>query len=216
MPVIVHSAGRRRRRWREVSDRDLLIAMRRGEDQALDELMDRKTGPLLQVAARLVGDREEARDIVQVTFLRAWQRRRTFDPQWSPNTWLYRIATNLAIDHLRARRSRARQREPVRLHLHRLADRRRRRELADLQDSEVRRILEELAAALTERQRAVFVLRELEELPSTEVARILGCRASTVRNHLFAARKVLRSELRRRYPEYAAAAPEDSGSGVTP
>ncbi len=65
------------------------------------------------------------------------------------------------------------------------------------------RILRELAAGLTERQRLVFLLRELEGLSSREVAEILGCRASTVRNHLFTARKHLREELKRRYPEYA-------------
>ena len=49
-----------------------------------------------------IGDalREEARDVVQVTFLRLWENRRKFDDRWSPNTWIYRIATNLAIDVL--------------------------------------------------------------------------------------------------------------------
>jgi DNA-directed RNA polymerase specialized sigma24 family protein len=50
----------------------------------------------------------------------------------------------------------------------------------------------------------VFLLREMEGLSSPEVAEILGCRESTVRNHLFNARKILRRELLRRYPEYAA------------
>ena len=169
--------------------------------------MKRKTPPLLQLAFRMLGDREEARDVVQVTFLRAWSHRARYDRRWSPNTWLYRIATNLAIDQLRARRSRQRASEPMRLHLRRVADAGRRGELGRLGGQEVRGILEELAGELSERQRAVFMLREVEGLASPEVARILGCKSSTVRNHLFAARRILRRELARRYPEYAAAGP---------
>lgn len=192
------------------SDRELLGTLADGDEAALDELVRRKSAPLLQLAWRMVGDREEARDIVQLTFVRAWEHRRRYDPRFSPNTWLYRIATNLAIDLLRSRATRQRQSEPVRRHFVRLADGRR-RSLGELEDREVARILHELAGELTDRQRAVFVLSEVEGLPSAEVAEVLGCRASTVRNHLFAARKTLRRELARRYPEYTAgraAAPE--------
>jgi RNA polymerase sigma-70 factor (ECF subfamily) len=64
-------------------------------------------------------------------------------------------------------------------------------------------IFHELAAELTEKQRAVFLLREVEGMSSQEVADVVGCRESTVRNHLFNARKILRRELVARYPEYA-------------
>ena len=67
---------------------------------------------------------------------------------------------------------------------------------------EIRRVFEACAVVLSEKQRLVFVLRELEEKESREVAEIVGCRESTVRNHLFQARRLLREELRRRFPEY--------------
>ena len=203
MPNLVHSATKERARFSELEDRALLLALAEGEEAALDELIDRKSGPLLQLAWRVVGDREDARDIVQLTFLRAWEHRERYDPRFSPNTWLYRIATNLGIDLLRSRRTKNRQSEPVRSHFVRLADLRR-TSMGELEDREVTSILHELAAVLSERQRAVFVLREVEGLPSAKVAEILGCRASTVRNHLFSARKILRLELVRRYPEYSA------------
>ncbi len=187
----------------DVSDRDLLLAMAEGDEGALDRLIDRKTGPLLQLGWRVTGDREDARDVAQLTFVRAWEHRERYNPRYSPNTWLYRIATNLAIDLVRSRNTRDRNSEPVRHHYVRLADSRR-TSVAQLEEREVTRILHELAGELTERQRAVFVLREVERLPSSEVAAILGCRASTVRNHLFAARKVLRRALEERYPEYVA------------
>jgi len=189
--------------WAEVSDRDLLMQVREGDESALNELIGRKTKPLIQLCQRILGDAEEARDVVQVTFFKVWENRRKFDDRWSPNTWIYRIASNLAIDHLRSRRSREKSHEPVRQHLRQVADSRAQRDLSRLQQTEVSAIFRELAVGLSEKQRMVFLLRELEGLSSPEVAEIVGCRESTVRNHLFNARKYLRRELLRRYPEYA-------------
>ncbi|MGH9362347.1 MAG: RNA polymerase sigma factor [Thermoanaerobaculia bacterium] len=202
---LVHSQPNPRPAWAEASDRDLLLAVRDGEEAALAELIARKTKPLLQAAQRILGDLEEARDVVQVTFFKVWENRRKFDERWSPNTWIYRIASNLAIDHLRSRRSRERSHEPVRQHLRQVADGSAQRDLSRLQHAEVATIFRELASGLSEKQRMVFVLREIEGLSSPEVSQIVGCRESTVRNHLFNARKVLRRSVLERYPEYAGA-----------
>jgi RNA polymerase sigma-70 factor (ECF subfamily) len=205
MPELVFSAERHRATWAERTDRELLEGIQVDDEAALDELITRKTGPLLQLAFRILGDREEARDVVQVAFFRIWENRDRFDRRWSPNTWIYRIVNNLAIDHLRSRQSRERQVEPVRQHLRQVADTRSQRTLSSLGGSEVMDIFRELSGELTEKQRSVFVLRELEGLSSQEVAEVVGCRESTVRNHLFNARKVLRRSLLERYPEYAGA-----------
>jgi RNA polymerase sigma-70 factor (ECF subfamily) len=209
MPRLVFSRQQQRRRWAEAEDREVLSALARDDEEAFDELMRRKAPPLLGLATRMVGDREEARDIVQLTFLRVWEHRRRFDEQWSPNTWLYRIATNLAIDYLRAEGGRRDKAEPVRRHWFEIVGRHRHADPAELDRREVEAILAKLATGLSERQRAVFLLRELEGLSSAEVAQVLGCRESTVRNHLFAARKHLRRELRERYPEYGVLGPEE-------
>lgn len=216
MPELAYSSTRQRAAWLEADDRALLAALRRGDEDALDELIGRKTKQLVQLTARILGDQEEARDVVQLTFLRLWDHRERYDEKFSPNTWIYRIATNLAIDHLRSRRSRERSNEPLRHHLLRVQDDSSRRDLAALQRREVKGIFQRLAAGLTEKQRLVFLLREVEGLTSQEVAVIAGCRESTVRNHLFNARRFLRRELVERYPEYASgyrpapAAGEDS------
>jgi RNA polymerase sigma-70 factor, ECF subfamily len=202
--VYTDRTDRHRPAWADTSDRDLLLALREGSEPALNELISRKTKPLLQLAGRILGDSEEARDVVQVTFFKVWENRRRFDDRFSPNTWIYRIASNLAIDHLRSRRSREKSAEPVRQHLRQVADGRSQRDLSRLQQTEVAAIFRELSAGLSEKQRLVFLLRELEGLSSLEVAEIVGCRESTVRNHLFNARKFLRRELVKRYPEYAA------------
>ena len=189
--------------WAETTDRDLLLAVKGGSEAALNELIGRKTKPLLQLTGRILGDAEEARDVVQVTFFKVWENRLKFDGRWSPNTWIYRIASNLAIDHLRSRRSRERCEEPVRQYLLQVADIRATRDLSSLQQTEVGAIFRELSVGLSEKQRVAFLLHELEGLSCPEVAEILDCRESTVRNHLFNARKYLRQEVLRRYPEYA-------------
>ncbi len=204
MLELVYSATRHRISWAESSDRDLLLAVRDGDERALDELIGRKTKPLIQLVQRILGDLEEARDVVQVTFFKVWENRKKFDERWSPNTWIYRIASNLAIDHLRSRKSRERSHEPMKQHLRQVADASSSRDLSGLQHGEVAAIFRELSAGLSEKQRMVFLLREMEGLSSPEVAEVIGCRESTVRNHLFNARKYLRRELVRRYPEYAA------------
>lgn len=202
--TLAYSASRHREALTERSDRELLWAIRdQGDEAALDTLIKRKTGPLIQLAYRMVGDLEEARDIVQVTFFRLWEHRDRFDDRWSPNTWIYRICSNLSIDHIRARKSRDRLAEPVRLHLRDLAVGNADSDLSSLEEIEVLNIFQELACDLTEKQRLVFLLREVEDRSSKEVAEIVGCRESTVRNHLFNARKLLRAAVVKRYPEYA-------------
>ncbi len=204
LPELAYSAHRHRAAWSQASDLELLLGLKREDESALDELIQRKTAPLIQLVYRIVGDTEEARDVVQVTFFKLWENRAKFDERWSPNTWIYRIASNLAIDHFRSRRSRERAAEPVRHHLRAVADERSGNELARLGDAEVAGIFRELSAGLSEKQRLVFLLREVEGLPSHQVAEIAGCQESTVRNHLFNARKHLKAALLRRYPEYAA------------
>ncbi len=203
-PRLAFSQNDRRAALREATDKELLWALRDGEEMALDELIERKTNPLLKMVFRILNDTEEARDVVQVTFFRLWEKRDRFDERWSPNTWIYRIATNLAIDQLRSRRSRQKSLEPIRFHLQDSFASRSRRDRAQVHENEVMGIFQELAAELTEKQRTVFLLREVEGLASKEVAQIVGCRESTVRNHLFNARKHLRRGVLERYPEYAA------------
>ncbi|MFQ5526027.1 MAG: RNA polymerase sigma factor [Thermoanaerobaculia bacterium] len=189
----------------ELSDTELLLAIRDGDRPAFGDLVTRKTQPLLHLAFRIVGDREEAKDLVQLAFLRVWEHRARFDPRWSANTWLYRITTNLGIDYLRARSTRREKAEPVRHHL-RSVHSRPEAGFEALMAGEALAIMRDLASDLSDRQRKAFWLREVEGMSSREVAQVLACSESTVRNHLFAARVKLRRELRCRFPEYASLA----------
>lgn len=204
MPRLAYSAREERRRCDQATDRELLAMIANRDDLALDSLMLKKTALLMQIAYRILGDREEARDVVQVTFLRVWEKASRYDPQWHPNTWLYRIVTNLAIDLHRKRMRNNRHQESFRAHYLRLAEDRVGHRPASLEHREIENVLEEILGGLSERQRLVFVLSQQQGLNSKEVGLVLGCRPSTVRNHLLSARRKLRASLHARFPEYAA------------
>ncbi|MCX7895642.1 MAG: sigma-70 family RNA polymerase sigma factor [Thermoanaerobaculum sp.] len=183
----------------EADDRTLAAAAREGDEHAFALLVQRHQGGVRRVAARILLDDEEARDIAQLAFIRAWENLHRYDPCWSFSTWLYRIASNLAIDALRARDSRERTHQA---HLRLLGEEEWPEATGLLQEREVEGIFRQLAAKLPPAQRQAFVLREVEGLSTEEVARIMGCSQTTVRNHVFSARATLRRELARRYPEY--------------
>jgi RNA polymerase sigma-70 factor (ECF subfamily) len=184
-----------------MDDRELAAAARRGDEDAFAALVRRHSPGLHRTVARVVSDEAEGWDVVQMAFLKAWQRLDRYNPRWSFATWLYRIGTNLAIDLLRSRDSRQRMHQavvdqgprPVR-HADHPGGR--------VERLEVETIFGRLSGSLTPQQRAAFVLREVEGLDTAEVATIIGCSPTTVRNHVFQARKVLRREIGRQFPEY--------------
>lgn len=184
-----------------MDDRELVRAAIDGDEDAFADLVRKHSGGLHRSVARVVLDDTEAWDVVQMAFIRAWQRLDRYDPKWSFATWLYRIGTNLAIDLIRSRASRHKA--------HKAGTEHRLRLVGDIQETsdrlrhaEVDGILRELVDVLTPQQRTAFVLREVEGLETVEVAEILGCTPATVRNHVFQARKTLRREVTDRFPEY--------------
>ncbi len=196
-----HESGADARR-----DAVLLARIREGDRGAFEELVLCKRDRAFRLARRVVGQDEDARDVVQLAFLRVWRRARGFRPGSDFDPWFHRIVMNLAIDLVRremarkksqadwAQEARGGRTGPVRETERELPHR--------LHIEEVSRIFDELAASLPPRQRAVFALREIEGMSNDDVARLLGVRSSTVRNHLFQARAVLQKELAARYPEY--------------
>ncbi len=184
-----------------MNDPEWIQSAREGDEDAYAELVRRHSGGLHRAVARILADDAEAWDVVQMAFLKAWQKLDRYDPRYSFSTWLYRIGTNLAIDLLRSRTSRERA--------HKAGTEHRLRVIgsgegagARVDKGEADDVLRQLVRVLTPQQRSAFVLREMEGLETAEVADVLGCSATTVRNHIFQARKALRRELRERFPEY--------------
>ncbi len=199
---LVYSENRHRVETKELSDGELAIAARGGDKVAFEALVVRKTPAVVAVARRIVGDREDARDVAQLVFLRVWEQLERYDETYSFNTWLYRISTNLAIDFLRSARSRERA------HGASLQIVRRREEATGAEttrateDGQIARLFDRVSGRLSGKQKAAFVLREMEDRDTGEIARILQCGESTVRNHLFNARRILRREIEKIHPGF--------------
>jgi RNA polymerase sigma-70 factor (ECF subfamily) len=205
---LVYSEGRRRLETRELPDRDLAIQARGGDVPAFETLVLRKTPAVISVARRIVGNVEDARDVAQMAFLRVWEQLSRYDETYSFNTWLYRIATNLSIDFLRSSRSREKAHTAT-LHLVRLRESETGKETSRAaEDDSASRLFQRVSGRLTGKQKAAFVLREMEDLDTKEIAAILNCGESTVRNHLFNARQVLRREIERIAPGLHRGAPK--------
>src|SRR6266851_7230973 len=197
---LVYSQSRVRQEIEGLPDRELAIQARAGDMLAFEILVARKTAPVLSVARRVVGNAEDARDVSQMVFLRVWEQLSRYDETYSFNTWLYRIATNLSIDFLRSARSRERAHTAT-LHLVRSREENTAAETARAAEGgTASRLFERMSRRLTGKQKAAFVLREMEDLETSEIAAILNCGESTVRNHLFNARRLLRKELERIQP----------------
>ena len=199
---LVYSQRRDRQESAELPDRDLAVRARGGDMVAFETLVTRKTSAVVSLARRILGNTEDARDVAQMVFLRVWNEIHRYDEKYSLNTWLYRIATNLSIDFLRSSRSRERAHGAT-LHIVREREESTASEATrNAEDAELARLFETVSGSLSEKQKAAFVLREMEDCETREIAEILGCGESTVRNHLFNARKILRREIGRLFPEF--------------
>ena len=162
---------------------------------AFNELVNRYRDRLMNVIGRMIPAREECEDIVQETFLRVYQHRTSFDFQHCFSTWLYTIALNLARNELRKRKK------------YRFFD------IADLQNTEVEisveakipsslgPILNEAISTLPEKYKTAFLLRDIEEMPYEEVAKVLSVPLGTVKSRVNRARSILRDKLKPRMEE---------------
>ena len=181
---------------------ELIGAAARGDQVAFQDLVVLKREQVVRTAYQVTGELEDARDVAQRVFLRLWKILDRYDSGRRFDTWLYRITVNAAIDHIRSRGPKGTLqalpddpsilREP--------ADEGTPRAERAVDLTELQKAFSRLSAQLAPKQRAAFVLKEMEGLETSEVARILDVRESTVRNHLLQARRALRAAFEREYP----------------
>jgi RNA polymerase sigma-70 factor (ECF subfamily) len=171
---------------------DLVALAKEGDQQAFEELVRRTYSDSYTLALRLTGDEDDARDVVQESYLRAYRGLKRFRGDAQFTTWLYRITANCAANQLR-RRTRHRHEEldedsgPVMDVDHDPAV------LADAADLRAR--VEGALALLPPRLRAVVVLRDVYDLPHEAIAAELGISESAAKVRLHRARRKLRSEV---------------------
>ncbi len=182
-------------------DAALVERLRRGDGRAFEELLRAHTGRLLAVARRLVGNEEDARDVVQDAFLSAFRSIDRFDGHSGLGTWLHRIAVNGALTKLRSRRRRPER--PIEDLLPTfLEDGHAARPARDwpepfvaLQREETRAAVRRHIQELPDDYRTVLVLRDIEGLDTDETARLLGLTPGAVKTRLHRARQALRTLL---------------------
>jgi len=184
----------------EPDDRQLVQTIRGGDADAFETLVRRKTSKVYALCYRIIGNAEDAKDISQLVFLKLWENLEKYDAQYAFDTWLYRMVTNVAIDFMRNKQSRD---NAVNSNLRLVKTSAEEEQTVSVQRKEVENVFNEIATVLSPKQKAIFVMNQMEDLPSAEIAKILGCRESTVRNHLFNARKLMQQQLKKRFPEYS-------------
>jgi RNA polymerase sigma-70 factor (ECF subfamily) len=175
-------------------DARLMLAFGRGDAAAFEALFRRWSGPLLRYLERMLRDRASAEELVQEVFLRVHRARDRYAPEARFSTWLYRIATNLALNELR----RPRQRAP-----HRSTDDEASPELEapapgadDVVDARrLGRAAADELAALPEKQRAALCLTAVEGLSYAEVAEALDVTDKAVKSLVHRARSTLAARL---------------------
>jgi len=182
----------------ELSDRALVAQARSGDPDAFRALVERHSRVVFRAAFRMTGNRQDAEDIVQEAFLRAYRQLGRFDDRAEFGTWLYRIATNRALDLIRVRRRRSEnlaaaepdQPDPVaQLPAYEPSPER------SAWSAQLRGAVEDAMNELSPTERAAFVLRHFEGMRIEEVSRALQCRPGAAKHSVFRAVQKLRRAL---------------------
>ena len=149
-------------------DLQLVEQSKRGNQSAFDELVLKYQSQIYYLVLRIIGNSDEAADIAQTTFIRAYQRLHSFQGRSSFKTWLYRIAINQSKNYLREK-VRKEKFLPLSEDVRKWEGK-----LEEIIVTERSQMLREAISQLPERQRLTLVLRIYEELPYKEIARIMG------------------------------------------
>lgn len=175
-----------------------------GDIAAFEKLVSRYQNKIMGYVGRMVnGDREEAEDVTQETFIKAYRSLESFRGQSSFSTWLYRIATNLCIDRARTRKRRPQQAYSLDEPLDK-DEEKGGREIPDeryepgkgVERDEMRAMVRETVAAMPEKMREVLIMCDLQGMPYEEISKILDVPLGTVKSRLFHARADLARRLR--------------------
>lgn len=180
------------------SDRTAVALASGGDNEAFRSLVERHSRYVFNVAYRLTGSAADAEDVVQTTFLRAYQQLSRFEARADFRTWLHRITVNCSIDLIRSRRHREVGHDPEDLEFHSTGTERQDAALTPdrlLLSTEIRDRIAAGMAHLSASERLAFTLRHVEGLPIRDVALKMGLKTEAAKNSIFRAVKKLRVAL---------------------
>ena len=181
------------------TDEDLVARSRGGDLDSFNQLILRWERPIYALAYRVIGREEDARDVCQETFLRAFRALPGFKGEAKFSSWIYRIALNLCRDWIRRQRRTPTVQMPEDTEaMERLADRPPVDSVEELvARKELSAVVAEAMAVLPEEQRTAIILKEYHGMTFQEIAELQGCPLSTVKTRLYQGLSVLRRQLGR-------------------
>ena len=185
-----------------LSDKELLIQAKSGNDTAFEELIYRYDRSVLAIALKFVHDTDEAKDIYQEVFIRVYRGLKNFEMKSEFSTWLFRIATNVCLTH--KSRSKMHLQQSIDEHIETEDDEVQKYELADdemdpgeiMINLDLGDIIRSAVDSLSAKQRMTFILKHYEGYKIREIADMLNCKEGTVKKYLFDAIRNLRKKLK--------------------
>jgi len=181
------------------TDEELVARSQRGDVESFNQLILRWERPIYALAYRVIGREDEARDVCQEAFLRAFRALPGFKGQAKFSSWLYRITLNLCRDWIRRQRRAPVSQLPEDMDVLEAAAAR--GPVESIEDLVARRelsaVVEEAMALLPDEQRTAIILKEYHGMTFQEIADLQGCPLSTVKTRLYQGLAVLRRQLER-------------------
>jgi len=181
----------------DLSSHEIIIKAMAGDVAAFRKVVEQHQSFAYAVAFRFTGHEEEAEDIVQEAFVRLWKNLKTYRQEVKLTTWLYRIIANLCLDFLKSRRGKEKRNREDLSKGYVIADHSTPEH--EYQQTELMIAIHLAAEELTPKQKAVFILRDLEGLSVEEVTGILSMTAGNVKSNLFHARQKMADKLKSFY-----------------
>lgn len=173
----------------------IISKARNGDKKAMGMLVQQHQQYAFNLAFRIVCNEDDARDVVQDSFIKIWKSMNQYNPEIKFTTWMYKIVTNTAIDLLRSNKKKnlvniddfqekiiqASNNNPETL----------------LNNKETGHLIRSISDTLSEKQKLVFVLKDLQGLNSSEVGEILNLSSSSIKSNLYHARKVIKEKMQK-------------------
>ena len=180
---------------------DVLVKLiedaQKGDVTAFEEIVRYHQSYAYAIAFRFFCDEDDAEDVVQESFIRIWNHLKNFDPKMKFTTWMYKIVVNLCYDKAKSNKRRMSV-------FARLNDNSSKDDYIestnlerDLTNKETAALIKHIADGLSEKQRMIFLLRDIQDLTIEEVAVITGMSDAAIKTNLFFARKNIRKKIAR-------------------
>ncbi|MCQ2213094.1 MAG: RNA polymerase sigma factor [Bacteroidaceae bacterium] len=174
--------------------KDIIQRCREGDRGAFRLLVQQYQRMLFSLAIKLLGDEEEAKDAVQDAFVRIWMQIRQYDGRAGLSTWIYTIASRICLDRLRQMKRMVPLPEDEEVIRDFCSQGNLQRQLENREWVSIVRVM---AEGLSEKQRLVFTLSQLEGMDNTEIALITGLDATQIKSNLYVARNTIKERLKR-------------------